>query len=221
MRGALILDFDGTLCVGDAPVREYARHAFTNVPDGAARLSRLDDFLAHGAGLDAARDGYQAVAALAREAVVPRAALHEAFQRSRADIASWIGEVRAPEGMRELLAELDHVSRILITNSPAGGLDQVIEGLGLSDVLDQVVTDARKPEGMSAALDRAGVLASGHALASLGDIWENDHAEIQARGGVTFLIDRHRRGDGAPTRRAATAEELYPAIRDWADALSM
>ena len=89
-----------------------------------------------------------------------RAALQEAFQRSRADIASWIGEVRAPEGMRELLAELDHVSRILITNSPAGGLDQVIEGLGLSDVLDQVVTDARKPEGMSAALDRAGVLAS-------------------------------------------------------------
>ena len=73
----------------------------------------------------------------------------------------------------------------------------------------------------AAALDRAGVLASGHALASLGDIWENDHAEIQARGGVTFLIDRHRRGDGAPTRRAATAEELYPAIRDWADALSM
>ena len=75
MRGALILDFDGTLCVGDAPVREFARHAFESVSDGPTRLARLDAFLERGDGIDSARDGYQAVAALAREVDVPRAVL--------------------------------------------------------------------------------------------------------------------------------------------------
>jgi len=221
MRGALILDFDGTLCVGDAPVREFARHAFESVSDGPTRLARLDAFLERGDGIDSARDGYQAVAALAREVDVPRAVLEAAFQRSRADIASWIDEVHAPAGMRDLLAEIGHVTRVLITNSPAGGLDQVIEALGIRDVLDVFVTDAGKPSGMASALESAGVQIDGPALASLGDIWVNDHAEIQARGGTTFLIDRHARGDGLPTRRAVRAEDLYPEIRAWAAPLAM
>lgn len=214
--GLLILDLDGTLCLGDEPVLRYARAAFEGVADPSAAVGRVEAFLAGGEAVGGARDGYQVVAAIARELGVEHENLGAAFRWSRADVEEWIDAVWAPPGIGELLGGLTGVRRILVTNSPAEGMGRLLDALGVRSVLDGVVTEAGKPAGMPAALDTAQASAPGAALASLGDIWRNDHAEVRARGGATFLIDRFGLGDGEPTARADRVELLFPAIVGWA-----
>lgn len=214
--GLLVLDLDGTLCLGDAPVRRYARYAVESAADPAAVLDRVEAFLDGRDPVGGAEDGYRAVALLATESGVEREDLAAAFRRSRAEFDAWIDEVWAPPGVVELLDDLAGIRRVLVTNSPPDGLGRLLEALGVRRSLDAVLTDARKPAGMPAALDAAQASAPGAALASVGDIWVNDHAEVHARGGATFLIDRHRVPAGDPTARAERIEELYPAIRAWA-----
>jgi len=215
--GLLVIDLDGTLCLGDAPVRAYGRHAAEAAGDPAL-VERLDAFLDGRESIPGAGDGYQAVAALARAAGVEQEDIGAAFMRSREGYAEWVGEVSAPEGVVELLGGLDGVRRVLVTNAPPPGLRELLAGIGVAPVLDSVVTAAGKPKGMPAVLDRLQLTTPGAALASLGDIWANDHAEVHARGGATFLIDRHGLGEGRPTARGARIEELYPAIEEWARA---
>jgi len=218
-RGILVIDLDGTLCLGDAPVRAFARFAeeetgLTGLVDG------LDQFFAGTIDLGV-RDGYQAVFGLARaQGPLEIESMSSAFRRSRTEIATWIDDVWAPPGIAELLGALDGIRRVLVTNSPSDGLSILLPALGVARVLDAIITGARKPARMPEVLDGLQHNAPGAALASIGDIWENDLADVHARGGATFHIDRHQLGDGMPTARAAEAQGLYPAIRAWSSSLA-
>ena len=230
----LLLDFDGTVCVGDGPVRAYADAVVTAVldaattdTDGAAGRSFSDD-LRQGleAYLDSAAvsaaadvppvDGYAAVAALAARHATP-AQLDAAYAASREALATSGLEVAAPEGLVALLDELGpHVERVLVTNAPARGVTETLVRLGLADVLDDVVTSAAKPAGWDRILPAYLAGRPSEAVLAVGDVWRNDVEPPLAAGCATALIDRFGHRPGPAHAAARTFEELYPAIREWA-----
>lgn len=216
----VVLDLDGTLCLGDAPVLRYAAEAFSALsPSSAARAHELlarflsGDRLA----LPGVRDGYQAVAQLGEAAGLDRRRMSAAFHAARQDWGAWADAVHAPQRLLEALAGLDGVRRVLVTNSPATGLDDLLPRLGIDRAIDEVVTDAAKPRGLPGVLDGLGLPASvGRArLLSVGDRWDNDLAPVAARGGTTVLV---RAADG--DEPAADVVVPHPdaaadAVRRW------
>ena len=85
----LILDFDGTLCLGDGPVRAFAREVASAVgaPEGEL-LHSLDRFLRGepGTEFDGCADAYTAVAMWARGRGLGRDGMTAAFLRGRAEL---------------------------------------------------------------------------------------------------------------------------------------
>lgn len=227
--GVLVLDFDGTVCLGDAPVLEYADAVVRKLPRaqrpaGEARLrGALADFLAgvRNPDLAAAPDGYYAVAALADELGVTDDDRNAAYLESRIRVHAGEVPIFAPPGLRDVLEEARrNVRVVLVTNAPEHGVEGLLGILGIGGVFDEVRGDARKPAGMGGILDRlladAGIGGRPQRLLSVGDIWPNDLEPAHVRGCATALVDRYGSGTGTPTHRAATLPELYPAILDWA-----
>lgn len=227
-RPLLLLDFDGTVCVGDGPVWAYAeavlaeldddrsvgpqlRGALAAYLDGAAAASAVEPSV-----VEPPADGYAAVAAMAAAHATPDQ-LDRAYAASRAALASGRVEVGAPDGLADLLRDLaPTVERVLVTNAPAPGIAETLEALRLADGFDRVVTTAGKPAGWATLLP---ALLDGRPAAwalAVGDVWANDVAEPLAAGCATALIDRfgHRAGPAHVT--GATFEDLYPDVRAWA-----
>ncbi|GAA5191250.1 HAD family hydrolase [Rugosimonospora acidiphila] len=221
--GVLVVDLDGTLYRGDAPVLAYAAHAMAGLADADASGFRteLDGYLS-GAGstLDAI-DGWGAVAQLAERYGVAAAVLDRAFLHSRTTLADGTSVVAVPDGFAALLAELRPRYRlVLATNSPADGLSDLLRRIGMAGAFDRVVSSTGKPAGLRALLPR--LLAEiGHTDApwhafSVGDHWRNDIEPALDSGAMTGYIDRFGRADGPAHVTAATLTELLPAIREWA-----
>jgi FMN phosphatase YigB (HAD superfamily) len=233
----LVLDFDGTVCIGDGPVLLYgslledrlraragheadtilpALQEYLAVEDRAAlRRERSDD-------LDDAIDGYAAAQLLARRQGLGPEDMEEAYQASRRALAA-AGDVEtsAPTGLAEFLQSLPRtVRRVLVTNAPADGIAAQLAHLGLAEGIDEIVPSARKPRGMAPILARlleeTGLEESPQHLLSVGDIWVNDLEPAARLGARTALIDRHGSGTGSPDLRARTFPELFPAIGEWA-----
>ncbi|MGC5167471.1 HAD family hydrolase [Luteimicrobium sp. DT211] len=235
----LLLDFDGTVCVGDGPVRAYAEAVVAGVLDAATTTDAattdadraagraLSDELRQGleAYLDSAAaaatadtpvDGYAAVAALAARYATP-AQLDAAYTASREALATSGLEVAAPEGLVALLDELGpQVERVLVTNAPPRGVTETLARLGLADVLDDVVTSAAKPAGWDGILPAYLAGRPPAAVLAVGDVWRNDVEPPLAAGCATALIDRFGHRPGPAHAAARTFEELFPAIREWA-----
>lgn len=235
----LVLDFDGTVCLGDGPVLTYARlldealaaaderHPPRLVEAVLARFvgsplddepAGVDEAIAHA---DGSPDGYVVAERVSRALGVDDTARSGAYSGARAALADGRLETTAPEGLAELLDSLsDAVHVVLVTNSPEHGVVQPLERLGLADRVDEIVTDARKPSGLPAVLDRlradAGLEDRPDRLLSVGDIWANDLEPAAAQGSPTALVERFPAPDARPTHRATTLPELYPAIRAWA-----
>ena len=224
--GVLLLDFDGTVSVGDEPVLLYARL----VAEGAGEpgiLEAVNGFLrgerdeAHGG----ARDGYQLVARLAAAAEVPADILRDAYGESRGQVDAGLVPIEPPEHLRELLAELpDGIHVALVTNAPAAKLGPVLDGFGLTDVIDEIVGSAQKPELMPEHVERLltehGLTEIPTSLLSIGDIWGNDLAAAHDRGCRTALIDRFGFKDGEPDVSAPDFPGLYAYVRRWAASLA-
>ncbi|MFC0678020.1 HAD family hydrolase [Lysobacter korlensis] len=227
--GVLVLDFDGTVCLGDAPVYEYAAAVVRRLPEaerpaGEERLhSALAGFFTgvRNPDLAEAPDGYYAVAALAAELGVSDADRNAAYLESRTAVHAGEVPIFAPPGLRDVLDEARrHARVVLVTNAPERGVESLLGILGLGEVFDTVRGDAGKPAGMGPILDAlledAALRATPDRLLSVGDIWANDLAPAAERGCSTALIDRYGLGDGEPTHVAAAIVELYPAILNWA-----
>ncbi|MHA6780337.1 HAD family hydrolase [Pseudonocardia saturnea] len=216
----LLLDFDGTVCVGDGPALRYADEVAARLDgDGrAAMRGALAAFL-RGDGGDGAQDVYQLVQQVAAAHGLIREEQSRAYLASRAALlADGLG-VCAPAGLAELLGELD-VHVVVLTNAPLDGLDVLLARLGLADVVDEAIGDARKPDGMGPAVDRLlaahGIVDEPWRLLSVGDLWANDLRAPRERGCATAYIDRFDLRQGPADARAATFEELYDAVRAWA-----
>lgn len=213
----LILDFDGTLCLGDGPVSAFAREVATAA--GVAPvdlLDPLDRFLQGESGteFDGCADGYTAVATWARERGLDRAAMTAAFLRGRAELDAGRIEVSTPPGVIERLESLQSWHRVLVTNSPLASTLTLTARLGLRPVLDAIIGDAAKPGGLEALLAPDGDLDARRwrRVVSLGDIWINDLAPVHATGGDTGLIERHAQPQATPTWRAGNIQALLDEI---------
>lgn len=225
-RPLLLLDFDGTVCVGDAPVWAYAEAVISGLLDGTSAApadlddvirARLGAFLDGAPGSPAYIDGYAAVAALAADHATAEQ-LQRAYEASRRALADGGIAVSTPPGLAEFLRVLGpRVERVLVTNAPADGIRETLAAIGLDDTIDDIVTDADKPAGWSALLPRFTAGREPAEIMAVGDIWGNDLQTPLAAGCATALIDRfgHRAGPAHLTARSF--EELYPGIRDWAD----
>jgi FMN phosphatase YigB (HAD superfamily) len=221
----LLLDFDGTICVGDEPVWAYADAVISvlrsdgvaDIDDIAERLTgALSDYLDGKPDQPTFLDGYTAVAALSAD-VADADQLGRAYRRSRAALAEGVITVSAPPGLAGLLRELDgRVRRVLVTNAPADGVAHTLSAIGLERLIDEMITEAGKPEGWSQILPGLLQNRPASSLMAVGDIWHNDISAPLSAGAATALIDRfgHRAGPAHVTGSDFT--ELYPAIRQWA-----
>lgn len=216
----LLLDLDGTVCVGDGPALRYADEVAAQLDDDgrAAMRHALAAFL-RGAGDTDAQDVYQLVQEVAAARGLAREDQGRAYLASRAALLTEGLGVAAPAGLADLLGELD-VHVVVLTNAPADGLDVLLERLGLAGVVDETIGDARKPGGTGPAVDRLlaahGIVDEPWRLLSVGDLWANDLRAPRERGCATAYIDRFDLRQGPADARAATFEELYDAVRDWA-----
>lgn len=214
----LVLDFDGTISLGDGPIWAYADAIIPRLePDHARRLAdALAQYLAGEAPPGRYADGYSAVVGLAGP-TLPHSALDAAYHASREALAAGMVQVHAPNGLADLLADLDgSVSRVVLTNSPDTGLDGVLERLGLASVIDTVIASAAKPQGFNSLLPTLLDGAPPAHLMSVGDYWLNDISVPLAAGCATAFVDISGADPGPAHAKGASLPELYPAIRSWA-----
>ncbi len=220
----LVLDFDGTVCLGDAPVWAYAEAVIHEIGSGASHLAdsasairgALAAFLRGTERAPRYLDGYAAVAAITDGLATDRQRA-TAYRASREALATGGLDTHAPAGLGELLAELaSTVHRVVVTNAPAAGVRDTLATLGLGDVIDEVITDAHKPDGWRNLLPR---LLNGRAPADLlavGDVWANDIEPLLDAGCCTALVDRFRQNAGPAHLISNTLPDMYDAIRLWA-----
>lgn len=219
-RPILIFDFDGTVALGDGPVRAYARAVAelaelgpSFVDEVAARLAATDDDDAGSSEVvdDAAIDAYDLVRVLATAAGASPEALGRGYTASRAQLASEAAPIIVPDGLASFLADVD-AERILVTNAPGIRIPEALSALGLDAAFDRVVVDAGKPDGLAALLD---TLDADAEVLAVGDIWRNDLAPAHERGHATALVGGYPDPAATPDFRAATLPELLPALADW------
>lgn len=217
----LILDFDGTVCIGDGPVWAYADAVLRRIDDGKAAVDirrRLADVLDGRPGACRFPDGYAAVAALTADLLTGEAR-QEAYRESRTALAAGLTSgVQAPDGLHEFLTDLgESARRVLVTNAPLDGVKETLSSLGLTDVIDSVHPDSNKPAGFPALLTSLAEGRDPALLMSVGDVYDNDIAPAYEFGTATAYIDRWNQRAGPAHLRAATLPELYPALRAWAE----
>lgn len=214
----LVLDLDGTVCVGDGPVLRYAEEVEAHL--GVGLPAQVAAFLTGDAPGGPAQDPYQLVQQVAAAHGLPADRATRAYLDSRAALFAGEVQVAAPEGLAGLLSELrPQVHVVVLTNAPRAGLDALLDRLGLAGVVDEAVGDAGKPAGMGPFTDRAlagfGIAGQPWRLMSGGDLWANDLAAPAGRGCATAYIDRFGLRQGPADARAATFEGLYDAVRHW------
>ncbi|MDN5670183.1 MAG: hydrolase [Renibacterium salmoninarum] len=219
-RARLILDFDGTVALGDGPVYAYAQAVaeFLDAKDRVALLAALEAFLTGSGGAPEARfkDGYDAVAQLSAPAV-SRAQRNAAYRSSREAIARGDVAVHAPDGLEDFLVSVaPFAERVLLTNAPLTGVAESLAALGLAEVIDSIIPEAGKPDGFAEKLPGLLRGLAPEELLSVGDVWLNDIAHPLAAGCATAFIDRFNLASGPAHLRAAHIEELYPGMLEWA-----
>jgi len=216
-RATIVFDFDGTIAIGDGPVRAYAREA-AGLADARAATAFLDALDAEWAApRDEALDRYDLIRLLANEYGIHAEALSHGYLASRWHLATEAAPVTAPTGLAELLARLaDAGARtVLATNAPGTRIPEALAALGVGDAFDEVHTGVGKPRGLDDLLD--GWLRLGPVL-GVGDVWSNDLAPIAVRGGATVLVAPDGApADAAPDRTVTRLEDAYPFILDWLD----
>jgi len=160
-------------------------------------------------------DGYDLVRLMSAEYGIDPAGLGAAYLQSRAQLASDLAPVVAPQGLADFLRfARAHANIVLATNAPDIRVTEALDALGLAGLFDTVYTSVGKPVGLDSVLDDW--LPHG-ALLSIGDVWINDLAPAAARNALTALVGSSA-GSATPTYRAEHLHELYPAIAAWLEA---
>lgn len=207
---AVVFDFDGTIALGDGPVRAYARHV-----ESLAGISGIEDALI--VGVDGVLDGYDAVRVLAEAQGVSAAVLSQAYLASRGELGTEGAPISAPEGLRSFIDEARAAGAlvVLVTNAPDIRIAEALSALGLDDAFDRVVTGAGKPAGFGVIFDELASEGFTKVL-SIGDIWHNDLAPAQARGFATALVGDNTDPSASPLFRGESLTDILPDLRGWA-----
>jgi FMN phosphatase YigB (HAD superfamily) len=231
-----IIDFDGTVYRGDAPIRFYAGLIADTMTetDREPYLKALDRYLKDGP--RAGRDSEDTVeAAVLRESVDGwGAALHLAgrcydvapeviefaFARCRLWMTKPECDIELVQPLIETLAGIrDRATIVLLTNSGELGLRPLLDRLGVTTAFDEIIAGAGKPDGLRRLLQRrlgADLRTRPWRVFSLGDHYRNDIEPAIEIGAPAGYIDKYGRNDGPATASAGSVEELLPALRGWA-----
>lgn len=223
-RPLLIFDFDGTVALGDGPVRAYARAVAAEaglppsfvdeIVGGLAAAENVDAGSSEVVPSESAIDAYDLVRVRATAAGAGADHLARGYAASRARLASSDAPILAPAGLAAFLADVD-AERVLVTNAPGVRIPEALAVLGLDGLFDRVVVDAGKPDGLAAVLD---ALDDDTPVLAIGDIWRNDLAPAHARGHATALVGGYPDAAATPDFHARTLAELLPALTDWVHA---
>jgi FMN phosphatase YigB (HAD superfamily) len=230
----LIVDFDGTVCRGDAPVRYYAERIAESLPpaDAGGFLAAIERYLAAGpasaagaadtveaAALRESVDSWGAVLSLAaRRYAVPGTVIQQAFARCRDWMIDPACPVELVGPLMDTLAGLRRdVTVVLVTNSPRDSMLPLLDRLGIGAAFDDFVAGADKPDGLRRFLARVSpdLRARPWRMCSVGDHYRNDIEPAVEIGAAAAYIDRFGRADGPATARARRAEDLLPVLRAW------
>ncbi|MET4783118.1 HAD family hydrolase [Glaciihabitans sp. UYNi722] len=217
----LVFDFDGTVSLGDGPVRSYARFVAESLSpaDRANFLDEVDAGLLGETTLGVNPiDGYDLVRLLSQRHDVSLENHSRAYDLSRGELATEHAPVVAPEGLAAFLGTVRESARlVLATNAPATNIAEALDVLGLDDLFDAVYTSVGKPLGFETILDELleGVPDAATAMLSIGDVWQNDLEPAYRRGASTALVGPRADPAATPTFRADSLEELYPALTSW------
>lgn len=227
MTLVIVLDFDGTAYDGDLAVQAYGRRVAESVDAATATwlIGGMRAFLegrpapaGMPPGFGTAEDGYEIVQALSDAAAVPTAVRRRAYTQSREDLQRSAFAVDPQPGLAEWLAGIDDDHRVwLVTNAPPVGIAEVLDGVGLTSSIHDIIPDAGKPAGMVDIAARALTAADGRParLLAVGDRWAADLAAVHDLGGRTAQLDRFGRGVGSPTWRGPDLACLLPALKAW------
>lgn len=211
---SVVLDFDGTIALGDGPLGAYARCVGEIAGARAAEACRTE-LTRFASGMSEYRDGYAAVQGAAHGCGVSDKDLSTAYMRSREQLATDAAPIHPPDGLTEFIRALQpHARCIVATNAPSIGIDRALDILGIAPLVDELYTSVGKPAGLPDII--AASLAHGPTLA-VGDIWENDLAPAQRLGADTAFVGVGTVA-GRPTMRGVTLTDLYDDILAWARA---
>lgn len=233
VRRVLLLDLDGTLCLGDGPALRYAEGVdtllvargrkpdvfeqvleFVSLP-ASEHLVRYAD-----SPLREAQDPWVATLLLAQRHGLTPADLEPAFLASRVALERDEFDLHADPDLLELLGHRPPDVRVVLgTNSPDVGMARLLTRLGVSGLLDDVCTSQCKhtPDGMPnllAHIQREYDITTSQLL-SVGDNWPNDLAPVAAAGGSTAYVDRFGHTELPADLRSDTVAGLVPGIRHW------
>lgn len=217
---AVLLCFDGVVNTSDLPVQAFARHITEQLSAEQARrviagmrgfLEGKTELLPADVDLSDAEDGYQAVEILARAAGLDIPGISAARQASRVDLAASAWLMDPAVGLDPLLTEISPAARVvLLTEQGDPAARPVLEAI-----------EAKVDEIIDAAIDPAITLvlhdhiATPDRLLVIGTRWTDQLAPAQQAGCATALIDRYRRGRGAPTYRSPDLVGLLDVVRGW------
>ncbi len=210
---SVLFDFDGTVCLGEGPVLEFAQLLDQRLP-GHGFTRHVREFIQHPQApgpFQHCDDPYDIISIISTDAGFPASLTNAAYADSRENAAH--SAIRTPERFAEFVRSLP-ANCVLATNSPAHEFDQFLHQLGLVGAFSSIVTSAGKPAGMHSIIPE--LLARGPVL-SVGDKWINDLAPAQFLGADTALVDTYDRQKdrGRATLRARNLESLYEHIHSW------
>jgi len=213
----LLFDFDGTVALGDGPLRAYAREVAARADASVAEDLLAAIELAWDAPQAELLDGYDLVRSLALARGVPAESLSAGYLASRRALGTPLAPIVAPEGLSDFLDGIaGRARRVLATNAPATRIPEALDALGLAGRFDLVRTSVGKPEGLAPLI--AELLADGPVL-SIGDVWHNDLEPAARLGAATALVAPagYVPADAAPDYRAERLPDLYDPFHAWLD----
>ncbi|SES01429.1 FMN phosphatase YigB, HAD superfamily [Propionibacterium cyclohexanicum] len=216
-HAVLVLDFDGTVCVGDGPVRAYAQATAEQLAAPRARvlLEALDAYLAGETPHSSYGDGYALVADLGGR-FLSAEQNHAAYQLSRQWLAEHPGEIWAPEGLASMLDGMaGSVRRVLVTNSPRESSEAVLDALQLSARLDRVIGSAAKPAGFAPILASLQGQLPAQACLSVGDFWVNDIEPALRLGWCTAWLNPLRLDPRPADLTGPDLASIRDALVEW------
>lgn len=157
-RKVAVFDFDGTVCLGSAPVWAYADAVFAHMTDREAEAARNDlgRFLADPTAFPDCEDAYDVVQRAAVQARVPAEFTGEAYLASRRALTQGTLDVRPPEGLGAFLDRLADAgcACVLVTNSPIIGLKETLTRFGVLNLFEAILPGSGKPDGWTDVIRR-------------------------------------------------------------------